>query len=99
MAPIDDAIADLKSQEGGEHFSYTEVAAKHNVVRSTLTRRYKAQTRPVQVKAAEQQKLSLQQELELVHYIGEITDRGLPPTREMVQNFASSVAYERVLEA
>jgi hypothetical protein len=33
-----------------------------------------------------------QQELELVQYIEQLTKRGLPRTREMIQNFSSSVA-------
>jgi hypothetical protein len=36
--------------------------------------------------------LSPQQELELVRYIQGLTERALPPTREMIQNFASSVS-------
>jgi hypothetical protein len=35
MAPIDDAIADLQSQDEGANFALTEIANRHNVERST----------------------------------------------------------------
>jgi hypothetical protein len=44
----------------------------------------------------QQQNLSPQQEKELVQYIKEITKQGLPPTRTMIQNFASAVATSLV---
>ncbi|KAF2622344.1 hypothetical protein BU25DRAFT_309911, partial [Macroventuria anomochaeta] len=43
-----------------------------------------------------QQKLTPHQEDELVKYIEELTARRLPPTREMIANFASSIATEPV---
>ena len=44
----------------------------------------------------QQQKLTPQQELELVKYIEELTACRLPPTRDMIANFALSVATEPV---
>jgi hypothetical protein len=41
-------------------------------------------------------KLSPQQEVELVEYIKSLTARRLPPTRAMVQIFASEIAYNQV---
>ena len=96
MAPIDDALADLESLKPDEPFSYTKTADKYGVVRSTLIRRHKASTQPYASKAINQRKLSLQQEHELVQYIKGLTKRRLPPTRSMIQNFASQVAKERV---
>jgi hypothetical protein len=40
--------------------------------------------------------LTPQQELELVVYIEKCTRRGLPPTQEMIQNFAGSIAKHAV---
>jgi hypothetical protein len=40
MALIDDALAELESLGPGEDFLYRKIAAKHGVVRSTLTRRH-----------------------------------------------------------
>jgi hypothetical protein len=49
------------------------------------------------VEAAQEQKnLSTQQEEELVKYIKDLTSKGLPPTRAMIQNFASVVAKKEV---
>ncbi|RYN63441.1 hypothetical protein AA0117_g12781 [Alternaria alternata] len=46
-----------------------------------------------------QQKLSLQQEQELVRYTETLTERRIPPTREMIRNFASTIAKEPVSES
>ncbi|KAF2621478.1 hypothetical protein BU25DRAFT_308272, partial [Macroventuria anomochaeta] len=46
-----------------------------------------------------QQKLTPQQEDKLVKYIEELTACRLPPTREMIANFASSIATEPVSES
>ena len=54
---------------------------------------------PREAKERDQQKLTPQQEDELVLYIEDLTRRGLPPTRDMVQNFASTIAHERVSES
>ncbi|KAF2821721.1 hypothetical protein CC86DRAFT_249943, partial [Ophiobolus disseminans] len=45
------------------------------------------------------QKLNLQQEAALVQYINDLTKRALPPTRKMVQNFASHIAAEPVSDS
>jgi IS30 family transposase len=99
MAPIDDAIAAFESQDPEEKLSLREISKKFGVVRSTLTRRVQGQTRPKEVKALQQQLLSPQQEIELCLYIEHLTKQGLPPTRAMIQNFASEVAKTRVSEA
>ena len=53
----------------------------------------------VTTKNINQQKLTPQQELELVEYIEKLTARRLPPTREMIANFVSSIAREPVSES
>ncbi|KAF1955927.1 hypothetical protein CC80DRAFT_414460 [Byssothecium circinans] len=99
MAPIDDALTANKSLEPGEHFSYRAIARQFNVPHSTLSRRHQGRQRPREAKDTDQHKLNPQQELELVSYIKDLTKRGLPPTREMIQNFASSIATEPVSDA
>ena len=99
MAPIDDALAEIESLEPGENLSYSKIADKYGVWRSTLTRRHKAETRSREEQAIVQQKLSVQQEVELVKYIEGLTKQRLPPTREIIQNFASVVAKEPVSES
>jgi hypothetical protein len=93
------AIEFLKSRELGEHFSYIKVAAQFGVNRSTLSRRHQRVIEPLNVKNSNQQALRPQQELELVQYIEKLTKRGLLPTREMIKNFASSIAHQQVSES
>ncbi|KAF2685488.1 hypothetical protein K458DRAFT_449256, partial [Lentithecium fluviatile CBS 122367] len=40
MDPINAAIAAIDALRLGEHFTYTEIAERYGVVRSTLTRRH-----------------------------------------------------------
>ena len=65
---------------------------KHGVVRSTLTRRHQGNTRPRDTVAADQQNINPLQEKDLLKYAGELTEPRLPPSRDMIQDFASSVA-------
>ena len=99
MDPIQAAIEEIESLEPGEHYSYTAIAAKHNVVRSTLTRRHQGLATTASVKNFNQQNLNPQQELELVRYIEKLTKQGLPPIRDIVKNFGSIVAQKEVSEA
>jgi hypothetical protein len=96
MAPIDDAIAAFKLQDPDAQLSLQAISDQYGVERSTLGRRVRGVTRPKQVQAAAQQHLNPQQELELCAYIEDLTKQGLPPTRAMIQNFASKVAKTRV---
>jgi hypothetical protein len=64
-------------------------------MRSTLTRRSRGQTRPHATKVIEQQLLTLNEELELVQYIDQLTEQHLPPKRE-IRNFALTIAKTEV---
>jgi transposase-like protein len=99
MDPISAAIEYIESREPGEDISYTQVASQYGVNRSTLSRRHRRVTELRNVKDSKQQKLSSQQELELVQYIKGLTKRGLPPTREMIKNFSSFVAKTELGES
>jgi hypothetical protein len=99
MDPYQAAIDEIESLKEEEDFSYTEVATRHGLHRSTLSRRHRGVTRPHQVKISDQQKLTPEQEVELVQYIKGLTERHLPPTREMIRNFASTIAKEPVSES
>jgi hypothetical protein len=92
MAPIDNAIAAIKRLGPGKHFSYRKVAKDFNIQRSTLRRRYQGLCAPRAGEAQNRQKLSPQQELQLVQYIEDLTEQELPPTRVMIQNFGSDIA-------
>ena len=93
------AIEYIESRELGEDISYTQVASQYGVNRSTLSRRHRRVTEPRNVKDSKQQKLSPQQELELVQYIVKLTKQGLPPTMEMISNFSSEVARQQLSES
>jgi hypothetical protein len=69
------------------------------VDRTTLSRRHQGLQRPRDKEQRERQLHNPQQELELVRYIERCTKRGLPPTQEMVANFASAVAKWEVSES
>jgi hypothetical protein len=98
MDLVQAAIKAYESQELGEHFSVQEMADDYGVWRSTMQRRMDGQLVPRAEHTTNTRKLSPQQEDELVLYIESLTARRLPPTRAMVQNFASKIARERVSE-
>jgi hypothetical protein len=99
MDPIQAAIAAFESRELGEQTSYTKIAAKYNVDRSTLSRRHQGLQAPQQARTLQKLILNPQQELELVRYIKTLTERALPPTREMIRNFSSEVAHQQLSES
>jgi hypothetical protein len=99
MSPIEDALAEIESLRPTDSICYTEVAKRHGVWRSTLTRRHQAATRSNSNKSINQRKLDEQQEQELVRYIARLTRQGLPPTRASIQNFASDVVKSPVSES
>ena len=99
MAAIDDALAEADTYTSGDKIPWQKIANKHGVVRSTLTRRHRAETRSREDQAIVQQKLNPQQEEELVKYIEGLTARRMPPTRDMIRNFASTIAQKPVSDS
>ena len=95
MPGLSDALAEIDNLQPGEDFSYTKIAEKHGVSRTTLSRAYRRVQVPRHVDIRNNQKLSHQQEEDLVKYIEKLGERHLAPTRTMIQNFASSVASDR----
>jgi DDE superfamily endonuclease/Tc5 transposase DNA-binding domain len=94
MAPIDEAIEEIKSHGLGGEFSYRKVAERYGVSRETLRRLHQEISVPREQYKSEQRKITQEQERELVSYIEQLTARRLQPTREMVQNFASAIAKQ-----
>jgi hypothetical protein len=84
MDPIQAAIEAYESQEPGENLSIQEVADDHGVWRSTMQRRKAGQIVPRAEHPINTQKLSPQQEDELVLCIEDHTACFLPPTRAMI---------------
>jgi hypothetical protein len=93
MDRIQEAIEEIESREPGDDFSYNKIAAKYNIDRRTLARRHQGLTRPRDVSHLS---LHPQHEVELVQYIKTLTERRLPPTRTMIQQFASQLAGKEV---
>jgi hypothetical protein len=99
MEPTQAAINEIESLNPGESFTYAEIARRHSVDRNTLSRNHRKVQSSRTTKRINQQKLNLQQEQELIQYIKTLTERHTPPTREMIQNFASTIAKEAVSES
>jgi hypothetical protein len=96
MDPIDAALAAIESLRPGEDFTYSDIARRFGVVRSTLTRRHQRASLARNTTDQDRRNLSQHQERELIRYITRLTERGLPPTRQMIQNFASCIAKKDV---
>jgi hypothetical protein len=89
---MDEAIEALERGGEAEEIGYMAIAKQFGVDESTHRRRHQGKC-STRVEAAQEQKdLSTQKEEELVKYIKNLTSKGLPPTRAMIQNFASVVA-------
>jgi hypothetical protein len=99
MTGITEALAECDSIPSGDKIPWQEIADKHGVVRSTLTRRHRRETRSRKEVLTSQRNLQPQQQAELVKYIERLTDRKLPPTREIVQSYASDIAAHPVSES
>jgi hypothetical protein len=99
MSPIEEALAETKSLRPIDPTYYTFRAKKHGFWRPTLTRRHQAATLSNASKSINQRKLDEQQEQELVRYIARLARQCLPPTRALIQNFASDVAKSPVSES
>jgi hypothetical protein len=92
MTPIDNAIADLELPKEGADFRVTQIADRHGVNCSTLSQRWRGLTGSQSDGYAQHQLLKPQQEDELVRYIEDLTAKSLPPTRQMICNFASEIS-------
>lgn len=98
MDPIDEAIAAIELPRLGERLSYRKAADHFAVNYTTLLQRHKECQAPRDNLPVNSRILNNEQELELVTYIGDLTEDGLPPTKAMVRNFASEIAGKRVGE-
>lgn len=96
MGAIEDALAALEAQKDGGKINLTQTAEKFGVQRSTLSRRWRGITHPRAEKHQNQQLLTPVQESELIQYIDQLSERGLPLTRSMIHNFAAEIAQKPV---
>ena len=86
MAPIDEAIAFLRSSD---QVPIAEAARRFNVNRSTLSKRVQGKTGSLAKRAESNQLLSNKQELVLVEHIRRLSEWCLPPKPAMVTLWAS----------
>jgi hypothetical protein len=99
MTPIEEAIAAIELRDLVDKLIYQEYADWFSVSRSTLSQRHRGCQAMREAKLFDQTKLTPQQEEELVLYIRDLTERGVPPTNTMMQNFAPTIAHKRVSES
>ena len=88
MGSIDAAIDDLASQSAP---NIAATATKHDVDRSTLSRRWRGKTGSREDHVDSMSLLTKQQQKNLVSYINKLTERGIPPTHAMIRNFAYDI--------
>ena len=91
MGLIDAAICDLESQDAP---NITATAKRHNVDRSTLSRRWRGKTSSREDHIDSISLLTKQQQKNLISYINKLTERGIPPTNAMVRNFAHDICQK-----
>ena len=88
-ARIELALADLDRQERPNIMG---TAKKFNLIESTLRRRFQGKTLSRAAATSEhRQNLTFAQEEVLIGQINRLTDRGLPPTNQIVRNFAEEI--------
>jgi hypothetical protein len=88
-AQIELALADLRSQLKP---NYLTTSKKHGLSETTLRRRFKGQQLSYDAaKAMVHQRLTIAQEETLIGYINDLTNRGMPPTPQMIRNFAQDI--------
>jgi hypothetical protein len=99
MDPIQAAIEAIELREEGASFSYRTVAKIFGVDRTTLSRRHQGSQQSRATKEPHQRALSPQQEQALLRHLDKLIERRLPPTREMMRNFALVIAYQEISES
>jgi hypothetical protein len=88
MAPIDEAIAFLRSSDV---CSISDVARKFKVNRSTLSKRYNGKRGSWSQATERKQLLTKKQELVLVRHTSRLCEWCLPPTPAIVTTWAASM--------
>jgi len=99
MPGLQAALAEIRNLKTGDKLVYTNIAERHGVSRTTLSRAHRGVQVPRYVEYHNNRRLNDQQEHDLLKYIEKLTARHLPPTRSMVQNFASTVVQGHVSES
>ena len=88
------ALEDLKLQDVP---NFNATANKHNLLRTTLRARfYNIHTSRAEAASLYSRRLTDAQEEVLVGHINRLTNRGIPPTTQMVRNFAEEMIQDDV---
>jgi hypothetical protein len=75
---------------------FKTIAAKYQVDRSTLSRRFRGVQRSyIESRSESIQCLTLAQEEVLIGFINRLTDRALPPTSQIVKNVAEELSSKQ----
>jgi hypothetical protein len=92
MAHEQDMKAALAELEASSKPNYTEIAEKYKLGRHALSRRHQGKTtsRADYFSNHRQCLTNIQEEI-LIDQINRLTDRGMPPTSQMVKNFAEEI--------
>jgi hypothetical protein len=96
MEPIEAALAFLGPWEPGKKYHYEAVAKRFDCSRPTLSKRHRGVQGPRRAQYEKLQLLRPEQEEFLVKYINALTQRALPPSKEMIRNFAREISGKEV---
>jgi hypothetical protein len=86
------ALEALRSLKPGEKPNISLVARTYGVDRSNLSKRFRGITGSKEVQYNNQRLLSKEQSRALINWINQLTERGLPPTNSMLENFAREIS-------
>jgi Tc5 transposase DNA-binding domain len=93
-ARIQAAITDLQSQE---RVNYSATAKRYNLERTTLAKRFQGKTVSNQEATSyARRQLTDTQEKTLIQYINKLSNRGIPPTPQIVKNLAVEIAGDKL---
>jgi hypothetical protein len=88
MDRIDEALADLRSQEAP---NISKTAEKYGVKRLRLSRYWNGISKKKDLAYENQRLLITAQSNTLISYINELTERGFTPSNAIVRNFAATI--------
>ena len=96
MPGINDALLQIAKLKPGEKVSYKKIAKNECCSRTTLSRRHQGKQVARATKNVNQQKITPQQEANLLQYIIGLTGRRFLPTRQLIKNFVRGIASVEV---
>jgi hypothetical protein len=96
MDPIDAALASLASLQPGERPNISKTAREFGCDRSLLSKRFRGLAGSRETKYQNQRNLNDQRENSLVKYIDRLCARALPPSKQMIRDFASNICGKEV---